>query len=173
MCIFTLICSMYYTMVPWSTIMLRFLIFLYNVHSSFRIFCLAQIHRLSEPKLFWPMGARITFIIFPPMRWELSKLNKSSYPQSRILSPFWELCWCKRFGKYHVWSRKAVLFHEIGLTSLCPHGQLKIVIQVSVLKKKRTLKLLLCEQWSKNLGGEIFWKNIFIFSSTGKALNGH
>ena len=34
------------------------------------------------------MGAQITFIIFPPMRWELSKLKKSSYPQSRILSHF-------------------------------------------------------------------------------------
>ena len=60
-------------------------------------------------------------------------------------------------------SLQAVLFHKIGLTSLCPHGQLKIVIQMSVLKKKRTLKLPLCEQWSKNLGREFIWKNIFIF----------
>ena len=65
-------------------------------------------------------------------------------------------------------SLQAVLFHKIGLTSLCPHGQLKIVIQMSVLKKKRTLKLPLCEQWSKNLGREFIWKNIFIFSSHGK-----
>ena len=65
-------------------------------------------------------------------------------------------------------SLQAVLFHKIGLTSLCPHGQLKIVIQMSVLKKKRTLKLPLCEQWSKNLGREFIWKNIFIFSSHEK-----
>ena len=34
------------------------------------------------------MGALITSIVFPPMRSELTKLNKSTYPQSRILSPF-------------------------------------------------------------------------------------
>ena len=35
-----------------------------------------------------PMGAQITSIVFPPMRSELTKLNKSTYPQSKILSPF-------------------------------------------------------------------------------------
>ena len=38
--------------------------------------------------IFPPMGAQITSIVFPPMRSELTKLNKSTYPQSRILSPF-------------------------------------------------------------------------------------
>ena len=34
------------------------------------------------------MGAQITSTVFPPMRSELTKLSKSTYPQSRILSPF-------------------------------------------------------------------------------------
>ena len=71
---------------PWSTIMLHFLIFLLIHSSEYLVW-----HRCEDSQnqtLFQPIGAQITFIIFPPMRWELSKLNKSSYPQSRILSPF-------------------------------------------------------------------------------------
>ena len=67
---------------PWSTILLRCLIFLYIHRSEYLVW-----HSQNQT-LFRPMGAQITFIIFPPMRWELSKWNKSSYPQSRILSPF-------------------------------------------------------------------------------------
>ena len=38
--------------------------------------------------IFPPMGAQITSIVFTPMRSELKKLNWSTYPLSRILSPF-------------------------------------------------------------------------------------
>ena len=43
-----------------------------------------------------PMGARITSIIFPPMRWELTKLNKSRYPHSKILSPYQSIEWKRK-----------------------------------------------------------------------------
>ena len=71
---------------PWSKILLRFLIFLYIQCSEYLVW-----HRRGDSqnqRLFRPMGAQITSIVFPPMRWELTKLNRSSYPQSRILSPF-------------------------------------------------------------------------------------
>ena len=38
--------------------------------------------------IFSQMGTQITSIVFPPMRSELKKLNWSTYPLSRILSPF-------------------------------------------------------------------------------------
>ena len=77
---------------PWSTILLRFLIFLYIHRSEYLVWHWCEDSQ--NQTLFRPMGAQITFIIFPPMRWELSKLNKSSYPQSRILSPFAKQCMC-------------------------------------------------------------------------------
>ena len=44
--------------------------------------------RICRDSQWEPMGAQITSIVFPPMRSELTKLNKSAHPQSRILSPF-------------------------------------------------------------------------------------
>ena len=48
----------------------------------------------------------------------------------------------------------------------------QIVIQMSVLKKKRTLKLPLCEQWSKKSGERIYLKEYFHFFFPWKTLNG-
>ena len=99
---------------PWSTILLRFLIFLYNHRSEYLVW-----HSQNQT-LFRPMGAQITFIIFPPMRWELSKLNKSSYPQSRILSPFKELLTELTFYSYWKY-RKYTKYNKITITVQNPY----------------------------------------------------
>ena len=73
---FTLIYSTYYTL-KYNNAPISHIVVISNVWFG-----------TDAQTIFPPMGAQITSIVFTPMRSELKKLNWSTYPLSRFLSPF-------------------------------------------------------------------------------------